>query len=56
MAELFRAFLLTSAVGTALAIILTLLKPITRKHFSGGWHYYIWLVLFEFPTISPLII
>ncbi len=45
MAELFRAFLLTSAVGTALAIILTLLKPITRKHFSGGWHYYIWLVV-----------
>ncbi len=45
MAQIFTAFLLTSAIGTALALILTLLKPITRKVFSGGWHYYMWLVV-----------
>ncbi len=45
MIDIFKAFLLTSAIGTALAIILTLFKPITRKLFSGSWHYYIWLVV-----------
>ena len=45
MAQIFTALLLTSGIGTALALILTLLKPITRKVFSGGWHYYMWLVV-----------
>lgn len=45
MAQIFTALLLTSAIGTLLALILTLLKPITRKVFSGGWHYYMWLVV-----------
>ena len=45
MAQIFTALLLTSGIGTALALILTLLKPITRKVFSGGWHYYMWLVI-----------
>lgn len=45
MAQTFTALLLTSGIGTALALILTLLKPITRKVFSGGWHYYMWLVV-----------
>ncbi len=45
MIDIFKAFLLTSAIGTVLAIILTLFKPITRKLFSGSWHYYIWLVV-----------
>ena len=45
MVQIFTAFLLTSGIGTALALILTLLKPITRKVFSGSWHYYIWLVV-----------
>ena len=45
MAQIFSALLLTSGIGTALALILTLLKPITRKVFSGGWHYYMWLVV-----------
>jgi len=45
MAQIFTAILLTSGIGTALALILTLLKPITRKVFSGGWHYYMWLVV-----------
>lgn len=45
MAQIFLGFLLTSLVGTGLALILTLFKPITRKTFSGGWHYYMWLVV-----------
>ena len=45
MAQMFTALLLTSVIGTVLALILTLLKPITRKVFSGGWHYYMWLVV-----------
>ncbi len=45
MAQTFTVLLLTSGIGTALALILTLLKPITRKVFSGGWHYYIWVVV-----------
>ncbi len=44
MAQIFLAFLLTSLVGTGFALVLALLKPITRKQFSSGWHYYMWLV------------
>ncbi len=67
MAQIFTALLLTSGIGTALALILTLLKPITRKVFSGGWHYYMWLVVLlvmvlpirlnlpEKPVTTPLI-
>lgn len=45
MAPLWKAILLTSSVGTVFAIILGLLRPITRKNFSSSWHYYIWLVV-----------
>ncbi len=45
MAQIFTSFLLTSVIGTTLALILTLLKPLTRKIFSSAWHYYIWLVV-----------
>lgn len=45
MAHIFTAFLLTSVIGTALALILALLRPVTRKVFSGNWHYYMWLVV-----------
>ena len=67
MAQIFTALLLTSGIGTALALILTFLKPITRKVFSGGWHYYMWLVVLlvmvlpirlnlpEKPVTTPLI-
>jgi len=65
MTQIFTALLLTSGIGTALALILTLLKPITRKVFSGGWHYYMWLIVLlvmilpvrlnlpEKPVITP---
>ncbi len=45
MVQIFAAFLITSAIGTLLAIILTLIRPLTRKLFSGTWHYYIWLAV-----------
>ena len=45
MAQIFTSFLLTSVIGTTLGLILTLLKPLTRKIFSSAWHYYIWLVV-----------
>ncbi len=45
MAQIFTAFLLASGIGTVLALILTLSKSVTRKVFSGDWHYYMWLVV-----------
>lgn len=45
MSQLFTAFLLTSLIGTILALILTLLRPVTEKIFSCGWHYYMWLLV-----------
>ncbi len=45
MTQLFTAFLVTSAIGTALAFILTLLRPVTKKIFSSSWHYYMWLIV-----------
>ena len=53
MVQIFTAFFLTSITGTALALILTLLKPLTRKIFSGTWHYYMWLVIL-FVMIIPI--
>ena len=45
MAQIFTSFLLTSVIGTTLALILILLKSLTRKVFSSTWHYYIWLAV-----------
>jgi len=45
MEQVFTSFLLTSAIGTILALVLVLLRPLTRKVFSSAWHYYIWLVV-----------
>lgn len=41
----FRAILITSLIGTVATVFLALIKPLTRKVFSAGWHYYIWLVV-----------
>jgi len=43
--QLFPAIVLTSAAGTALALLLLLLRPVTRRVFSAGWHYYMWLAV-----------
>ena len=45
MTDIFTAFLLTSAMGTAIALILLILRPLTRKVFSASWHYYMWLIV-----------
>lgn len=49
---LFKATLITSLAGTVLTVILALFKPLTRKHFSTNWHYYIWLVVL-FSMLLP---
>ena len=43
MAQLFLSFLIASVVGTAFALLLGLIKPVTKKHLSASWHYYIWI-------------
>ncbi len=45
MAQIFTSFLLTSVIGTTLALILALFRPITRRVFSGNWHYYVWFIV-----------
>ncbi len=41
--KIFVSVVITSLIGTVLAAILLLLKPITRKSFSASWNYYIWV-------------
>ena len=42
---IFKAFLLTSLIGTVLTLLLTAIRPITRKFISSKWHYYMWLIV-----------
>lgn len=43
--EILTALLITSLAGSALAGIILLLRPVTRKYFGYGWQYYIWLAV-----------
>ena len=43
--DIFKAILVTSFIGTALTLVLTLIKPITKRWFASSWHYYMWLVV-----------
>ena len=45
MTEVFLSYLLTSLVGTVAALVLFLIRPLTKKWFSASWHYYVWLVV-----------
>ena len=45
LTEIFKALFLTSCVGAVLTLLLILIRPVTKKHFSSRWHYYIWLVV-----------
>lgn len=45
MFQIFKSVLLLSGVGSALTLILLLIKPLVGKHFSSAWRYYIWLVV-----------
>ena len=50
---IFKAILITSLLGTVATLILTILKPISRKVFSSSWHYYMWLLVLV-TMILPL--
>lgn len=45
MNEVMRNILLLSFVGSALAIVLLCVKPLTKRLFSPKWQYYIWLTV-----------
>ena len=42
---IFKSILITSLIGTAITLFLTVIKPITRKFFSSRWNYYVWIVV-----------
>ncbi len=49
---LFRIVLILSITGSAVSLLLIALKPVTSKHFSPKWQYYIWitaLITLVFP-------
>lgn len=53
----FKSFLLMSAAGSALTLLLLLLKPLTEKYFGPVWQYYIWLavlLIMILPVQIPL--
>ena len=41
--RIFVGIIITSLIGTLISVILLILKPITRRLFSAGWNYYIWV-------------
>ena len=43
--QIFKAILVTSAVGSVLAALLLLLKPITKRCFGSAWQYYAWAIV-----------
>ena len=45
MSEIMQNILLVSAVGSVLALVLLLVKPLTKRLFSPRWQYYIWLTV-----------
>lgn len=51
LTEIFKALLLTSVIGTALAAVLMLFRPIVKKYFSAGWYYYMWLAVLLFMVL-----
>ncbi|WP_055668892.1 M56 family metallopeptidase [Desnuesiella massiliensis] len=56
--SIFKTILLTSAMGSVVAVIIILIKGLFKDRLSANWHYYIWLlvmlrlVLPYFPTSS----
>lgn len=49
--EIFRNVLIMSAAGGVLSLILLAVKPLTKKRFSSGWRYYIWLSVLLVMTV-----
>ena len=42
---LFKAILLSSAMGSFLVVIIILIKKLFKNKLSASWHYYIWVLL-----------
>ena len=53
ISEIFKALLITSLAGSALAVVISLSRPITKKTFGYSWHYYIWLCVL-FVMLMPV--
>lgn len=53
ISEIFKALLITSLTGSVLAIVISLLRPITKRIFGYSWHYYIWLCVL-FVMLMPV--
>ena len=51
--EIFKALLITSLAGSALAVVISLFRPITKRIFGYSWHYYIWLCVL-FVMLMPV--
>lgn len=45
LTQIFKAFVVTSGLGSVLAAVFVAVKPLTKKYFSGNWNYYIWIVV-----------
>lgn len=45
MTEIFKAALVTSLAGGVLTLIIALAHPFTKRRFSAGWNYYVWLAV-----------
>lgn len=43
--EIFKSLLIISLMGTCLAAVITLIKPLTKRVFGSSWHYYIYLAV-----------
>ena len=53
ISEIFKALLITSLAGSALATVISIFRPITKKLFGYSWHYYIWLCV-VFVMLIPV--
>lgn len=51
LAYIFKTILIISLIGTVPTLLIAITKPMTRKYFSSGWHYYVWV----FVLITMLI-
>lgn len=53
ISEIFKAILVTTLAGSALAAVISIFRPITKKIFGYSWHYYIWLCVL-FVMLMPV--
>src|SRR5450759_4283139 len=45
MSELMRTLISMSLSGAIVTVVLLVMKPLTRKHLSQRWQYYVWLLV-----------